>query len=112
MSNEWRPNVPFDPWGPFIGKDFENELITKNDIIIASVVWAATLVNVVIAIYLGYYQSKISRSPLRSVYIWMIWMELGVCFIMGLECFLHVVKIIRPSMPALGIPSFFISAQC
>lgn len=64
MSNEWKPDVDFDPWGPFIGEHYKNELITKTDVIIASVVWAATLLNVVIAFYLGYKQSKNSRSPL------------------------------------------------
>ncbi|KAF1973242.1 hypothetical protein BU23DRAFT_465651 [Bimuria novae-zelandiae CBS 107.79] len=97
MSNVWRPEVNIDPWGPFIGRDFKNQTTTKTDIIITCFVWAATVINSLIAIYLGYHQSKTSRSPLRSVYIWMIWLELGVSFIMGLESFLHVMKFIRPS---------------
>lgn len=87
----------FKPWGPFIGTNYEPELITKTDIVIASLVWAATLVNAIIALYQGFKQSKSSRSPLRSVFIWMIWIELGVCFTMGLESYLHVLKYIRPS---------------
>lgn len=97
MSSEWRPHIHFKPWGPFIGTNYEPELITKTDIVIASLVWAATLVNAIIALYQGFKQSKSSRSPLRSVFIWMIWIELGVCFTMGLESYLHVLKYIRPS---------------
>jgi hypothetical protein len=32
------------------------------------------------------------------VYVWMIWLELVISFAMGLECFLHLLKIIKPSM--------------
>lgn len=97
MTNEFR-NVPsFKPWGPFISPNYVNEPITKVDIIIASVVWALTLVNVIIAIYLIYGQTRGSRSPLRSTYVWMIWSELVISFVMGLECFLHLLKYIRPS---------------
>ncbi|KAL1603637.1 hypothetical protein SLS60_005225 [Paraconiothyrium brasiliense] len=97
MNREWRPDVDFSPWGPFVGKDFTNEAITHTDIAIICVVWALTLVNVLIAAWLGYKQCHSSRSPLRSVYIWMIWLEMGASFIMGLECFLFVLKYIRPS---------------
>ena len=97
MSNEFRDDPSFQPWGPLISPNYKNEEITTADIIIASVVWGLTLCNVVIGIWLAYGQSKASRSPLRSVYVWMIWLELGICFIMGLECFLHLLKYIRPS---------------
>jgi hypothetical protein len=55
------------------------------------------MVNVIIAIYLGYGQTNSSRSPLRSVYVWLIWLELLVSFLMSLECYLHLLKFIRPS---------------
>ncbi|KAI8942844.1 hypothetical protein NX059_000884 [Plenodomus lindquistii] len=97
MNEEFRIVPSFTPWGPFISDTYELEPITKADIIIASVVWGLTLVNVVIAIWLGISQTKGSRSPLRSVYVWMIWLELIVSFCMGLECFLHLMKLIRPS---------------
>lgn len=97
MNDEFRDDPSFKPWGPLISPNYENEPITKADIIVASVVWGLTLVNVIIAIWLAWGQSKVSRSPLRSVYVWMIWLELLVSFIMGLECFLHLLKFIRPS---------------
>jgi hypothetical protein len=97
MSNEFRNDPSFQPWGPLISPNYTNEEITTADIIIASVVWGLTLCNVLIGIWLAWGQSKASRSPLRSVYVWMIWLELGISFIMGLECFLHLLKYIRPS---------------
>ncbi|OSS44969.1 hypothetical protein B5807_09170 [Epicoccum nigrum] len=97
MNNEFRDDPSFQPWGPLISPNYTNEEITTADIIIASVVWGLTLCNVVIGIWLAWGQSKASRSPLRSVYVWMIWLELGISFIMGLECFLHLLKYIRPS---------------
>ncbi|CAN9212700.1 unnamed protein product [Alternaria alternata] len=97
MSGEFSDVPSFQPWGPFISDDYENEPITKADIIIASVVWALTLINVIVALWLIQKQTRGSRSPLRSVYIWMIWLELIVSFVMGLESFLHLLKYIRPS---------------
>ncbi|RYO56999.1 hypothetical protein AA0113_g8313 [Alternaria arborescens] len=97
MSGEFRDVPSFKPWGPFISDSYENEPITESDIIIASVVWALTLINVIIALWLIQKQTRGSRSPLKSVYIWMIWLELTVSFVMGLESFLHLLKYIRPS---------------
>jgi hypothetical protein len=64
---------------------------------VSSIVWGLTLCCVFLAIYLGVGQSKQSRSPLRSVYVWLIWLELLVSFLMGIECYLHLHKIIKPS---------------
>lgn len=97
MSGEFRDVPSFTPWGPFISPDYEIEPITTGDVITASVVWGLTLVNAIIAVWLGYGQTRGSKSPMRSVYVWMIWLELLVSFSMGLECFLHLLKVIRPS---------------
>ncbi|KAF3032747.1 hypothetical protein E8E11_003197 [Didymella keratinophila] len=97
MNDEFRIDTSFQPWGPLISPTYELEPITTADIIIASTVWGLTLVNVIIGIWLAYGQSKVSRSPLRSAYVWMIWLELVISFVMGLECFLHLLKYIRPS---------------
>ncbi|KAI4678442.1 uncharacterized protein J4E84_008697 [Alternaria hordeiaustralica] len=97
MSNEYHDDPSFQPWGPFISDSYKNEPITKADIIIASVVWGLTLLNVILALWLIVKQTKGSRSPLRSVYVWMIWLELIVSFTMGLESFLHLLKYIKPS---------------
>lgn len=97
MNREFRDDPSFVPWGPLISPNYKSERITKADVIIASTVWGLTLVNVIVAIFIARKQSKVSRSPLRSVYVWMIWLELIVSFIMGLECFLHILKYIPPS---------------
>ncbi|KAF2010181.1 hypothetical protein BU24DRAFT_400921 [Aaosphaeria arxii CBS 175.79] len=97
MSQEFRDVPSFQPWGPFISPNYHNEPITLSDMIIASVVYILTLVNVGIAIWLGIDQTHTSRSPLRSAYVWMIWLELVVSTVMGTECYLHIHKIIKPS---------------
>lgn len=97
MNQEFRQDDSFKPWGPLISPNYITEPITTADVITASVVWALTVINVFIALWLGLKQTKASRSPLRSVYVWMIWLELLVCFIMGFECYLHILKYIPPS---------------
>ncbi|KAF9694796.1 hypothetical protein EKO04_007410 [Ascochyta lentis] len=97
MNNEFRDDPSFQPWGPLISPTYVNEPITTADIIIASTVFGLTLVNVVIGIWLAWGQSRVSRNPLRSVYVWMIWLELGISLVMSIECFLHLLKHIRPS---------------
>lgn len=94
---EFRPDANVEPWGPFIPDRYKNEIISVTDVIIASVAWGITLINVFIAIWLLYRQTGSSRSPLRSVYVWMIWLELFSSFMMGLETFLYLTKVIRPS---------------
>lgn len=97
MGGEYKDDPSFKAWGPFISPNYKNEPITQTDIIIASTVWGLTLLNCILATHLAIKQTKESRSPLRSVYIWMIWLEMAVCFVMGLECFLHLLKYISPS---------------
>ncbi|KAF3053969.1 hypothetical protein E8E11_000218 [Didymella keratinophila] len=96
QSQEFKEDPTFVPWEPFASPHFVNEPISKTDIITASVVWCLTLIAALSAIFLGYGQTRSSRSLLRSAYVWMIWIELAVCFAMGLECYLHMLKIIRP----------------
>jgi hypothetical protein len=98
MEKEFKIDPAFKAWGPFIGHGYENEPITTSDVAIASVVWGLTLLCVLLAIYLGIDQTRSSRSPLRSVYVWLIWLELLVSFLMGIECYLHLLKYIKPSM--------------
>ncbi|KAF2188409.1 hypothetical protein K469DRAFT_628039 [Zopfia rhizophila CBS 207.26] len=97
MNEEFKEDPSFKAWGPFITDRYKNEPITLSDIIIASVVFGLTLICVALAIYLGYGQTRGSRSPLRSTYVWLIWLELLVSFLMAVECFLHLLKYIKPS---------------
>jgi hypothetical protein len=97
MNQEFHDDPSFLPWGPLISPNYKNEPITLSDIIISSIVLGLTLINAIIAVVIASGQSKVSRSPLRSVYVWMIWLELVVCFVMSLECYLHLLKFIKPS---------------
>ncbi|KAF2709053.1 hypothetical protein K504DRAFT_455957 [Pleomassaria siparia CBS 279.74] len=97
MSREFRNDPSFVAWGPLIPAHYQNEPITLVDVTVASVVWGLTCMAIILALYLGYGQTKASRSPLRSTYVWLIWLELLVSFLMGLECYLHLLKIISPS---------------
>jgi hypothetical protein len=97
MNNEFRPDVHFEPWGPLISPHYVKEPITKADIIVASVVWALTVINAIIAFWLATSQTRSSKYPVRSTYVWMIWLELLASFIMGFECYLHLLKFIKPS---------------
>ncbi|KAH5153104.1 hypothetical protein HBH69_133750 [Parastagonospora nodorum] len=97
MNKEYRPDASFKPWGPFVSPNWKDMHITNADIIVASVVWVLTLINVGIAVWLASAQARVSRAPLRSVYVWMIWLELFASFMMGLESFLHLLKLIQPS---------------
>lgn len=97
-SSEFHNDPNFKPWGPFVSPTFISEPISRTDIITASVVWGLTVLAAITAGFLAYGQTKSSRSPLRSPYVCMMWIELAVCFAMGIECYLHMLKFIRPSM--------------
>ncbi|KAF2790695.1 hypothetical protein K505DRAFT_409675 [Melanomma pulvis-pyrius CBS 109.77] len=94
---EFNPDPNFVAWGPFIPAWYKNQAVTVVDITIASVVFGLTILAAFLALYLAYGQSKASRSPLRSTYVWLIWLELLASFLMGIECYLHLLKLIRPS---------------
>lgn len=98
MSHEFKDDPSFVAWGPFIPPHYQNEEITLSDIIIASVVFSLTMIFSILAVYLGIGQTKGSHSAFKSTYVWLIWVELVVCFVMAVECFLHLLKIIKPSM--------------
>ncbi|KAJ4352108.1 uncharacterized protein N0V89_007454 [Didymosphaeria variabile] len=51
----------------------------------------------ILATYVAIQQTKKSRRPLKSVYVWMIWVELVACVIIALECLLYLLYIIQPS---------------
>jgi hypothetical protein len=97
MNTEYRKDVHVQPWGPFISSTYRNERITKIDIVVASIVWVLTLTNAGIAVWLACAQTKVSRSPLRSIYIWMVWLEMIASVMMGLESYLYLLKLIPPS---------------
>lgn len=93
----FRPNVTYEPWGPFIKPGTTEQPVTIADIIVASIAWGLTLVLIGLAIYQGWDQFKGARNPVRSAYVWMVWTELAVCFIIGVISYLHVTKVFGTS---------------
>ncbi|EKG12731.1 hypothetical protein MPH_10144 [Macrophomina phaseolina MS6] len=83
--------------GPLISPNYIPEDITKADVAISSTVWGLTLVWCGICSWQGLGQTKRARRPWKTVYIWMIWLELLVCFLMGLECWCFIMEWIHPS---------------
>ena len=86
------------PFGPFIDpRTFEMEPTTVRSLIIASVVFVVAMMFAGLAVVIGIQQTKASRNPWKSTYIWMIWIELGACIIIAVECMLYLTYVIRPS---------------
>ncbi|KAF2141626.1 uncharacterized protein K452DRAFT_228204 [Aplosporella prunicola CBS 121167] len=83
--------------GPLISKNYVPEKITTGDLAAASVVWGLTVVWTGICIWQAITQTRRARNPLESTYVWMIWIELCVCFAMGLQCWCFIMKWIHPS---------------
>jgi len=98
MNDLYRPHANNDPWGPIISPNFIDPPTTNSDVIISTIPWALTLVNLIIAVWQGYNQTKAARNPSRSTYVWMIWTTMIVCFTHGLLAYLHVLRYVPPSV--------------
>lgn len=83
--------------GPLISPNYVPENITKGDFAAATVVWFLTVAWGAVCTWQGYGQTKQARNPWRSVYIWLIWLELIVSLIMGAECWVFLLRKIHPS---------------
>lgn len=97
LNDPYRPGVVSEPWGPLISPDYTEDEFTNLDVLVASIPWALTLVNVILALWQIYHQTKLAKTPIRSPYLWMAWLELGACFALGLVGYLHVLKHIPAS---------------
>jgi len=97
LNDPYRPGVVSEPWGPLISPDYTEDEFTNLDVLVASIPWALTLANVILALWQIYHQTKLAKTPIRSPYLWMAWLELGACFALGLVGYLHVLKHIPAS---------------
>ncbi|KAI4688093.1 uncharacterized protein J4E84_005021 [Alternaria hordeiaustralica] len=97
LNDLYRPGVVSEPWGPLISPDYTEDEFTNLDVLVASIPWALTLANVILALWQIYHQTKLAKTPIRSPYLWMAWLELGACFALGLVGYLHVLKHIPAS---------------
>lgn len=96
-NTEFHPDPTFTAWGPFIRDDYHIQPVTYRAITIASSVFGLAGIFAILAATIAYRQTKANRSPLRSVYIWMIWLELAASVVIAIECLLYLLKVIRPS---------------
>ncbi|KAF2622831.1 hypothetical protein BU25DRAFT_302960, partial [Macroventuria anomochaeta] len=94
---ELNPDPTFTGWGPFIRDDYYIQPVTEGAIIVASLVFGLANFFAITAAYIAYRQTRACRNPLRSAYIWMIWLELAASFVIAIECLLYLLKAIRPS---------------
>lgn len=96
-TSEFHPDPTFTAWGPFIRDDYYIQPVTYRAITLASLVFGLAGIFAILAATIAYRQTKANRSPLRSVYIWMIWLELAASVVIAIECLLYLLKVIRPS---------------
>ncbi|KAF2635177.1 hypothetical protein P280DRAFT_378149, partial [Massarina eburnea CBS 473.64] len=97
MRTTFKEDPSFTAWGPFIKQSYDVQTITRNDIIIAGCVFGAAMSLALLAIFMGIQQTKASRRPFKSAYIWMVWIELAACIVIAMICLLYLLKYIRPS---------------
>jgi hypothetical protein len=91
-------NPNFTSWGPFINHDtFIVQPVSRADFATAIIAFVLVIVFATSAAYVGYRQTRRSREPWKSAYIWMVWLEWASCLIIGIECMLFIVRAVRPS---------------
>ncbi|CRK35708.1 hypothetical protein BN1708_001339 [Verticillium longisporum] len=81
---------------------FVLEEVTSNDLVIASLAWGFTIGFGWLTTSKALKQTKQTwkrqkRRTFRNAYVWMIWLEILVCLIFGVICFLYLLHFIPPS---------------
>ncbi|KAF4989775.1 hypothetical protein FDECE_14599 [Fusarium decemcellulare] len=81
---------------------FKLQEVTEYDLIIASLAWGFTIGFGWLTTWTAVKQTtkvyrRHGRRVFRNAYIWMIWLELLVCLIFAVICFLHLTGYIPPS---------------
>lgn len=97
MSTEFQPDPTFKAWGPFIRDDHYIQPVTYRAIIVAGIVFGLANLFAISAAYIAFRQTRACQAPLRSAYIWMIWLELAASLVIAVESLLYLLKVIRPS---------------
>lgn len=98
MDTKILPGPNFKPWGPFIKKDqFVIQLTSHADLIVAGTIFATSNIFAISAALIAFRQTMQSPRPMRSHYIWMIWLEWASSVALNIECLLHLLYIVRPS---------------
>lgn len=84
-----------------LSKDYVLEPVTVNDLQLASLAWGFTIGFGFLTTWTAmkqtaHMQRRYTLSKLNSPYIWMIWLEILVCVIFSVICWLHLNNIIPP----------------
>ena len=88
----------FTSWGPFINHEtYVIQPLTDSDFITAIVAFVIVILFALSAAYTGYKQTRKARSPWKSVYLWMVWLEIASSLVIAIECLLFLVRAVRPS---------------
>lgn len=96
-GSEFNPDPTFTAWGPFIRDDYYIQPVTYRAITVAGLVFGLANIFAISAAFIAFKQTRACRRPLKSAYIWMVWLELAASFVIAIECLLYLLKIIRPS---------------
>lgn len=101
MSFDFDPH--FTSWGPFIQHEtFQIQPLSQAAFIAATTIFVITGFVACSTAYAAFKQTKRSRGPWSSGYIWMIWMEWASCVALAIICMLHLLRVIRPSFYFYG----------
>lgn len=74
----------------FIPPTYVAQQVTRTDMNVASICWGFTLGFGFLTTWEAMRQSLRARDPLRSTYVWMIWLELLVCLAFSIICWIHL----------------------
>ncbi|KAJ8117044.1 hypothetical protein OPT61_g1669 [Boeremia exigua] len=96
-GSEFKPDPSFTAWGPFVRDDYYIQPVTYRAITVASIVFGLASLFGISAVTIAFRQTRACRYPLKSAYIWMIWLEIAASFVIAVECLLYLLKVIRPS---------------
>lgn len=78
-----------------VSPHFVAQPVTEEDMIIASLAWGFTLGFGWLTTWTALKQTtqiwrRYGRRSLRNAYVWMIWLEILVCAIFSIICWLHL----------------------
>ncbi|PWW76936.1 hypothetical protein C7212DRAFT_279255 [Tuber magnatum] len=82
---------------PLLSHDFVLQEVTKGDLSLASICWGFTLGFGFLTTWEAIRQTIRASTPLKSVYVWMIWGEIFVCLAFSIICWLYLDGTIGPS---------------
>lgn len=74
----------------FIPPNYVAQQVTRTDMNVASICWGFTLGFGFLTTWEAMRQTLRARDPLRSTYVWMIWLELLVCLAFSIICWIHL----------------------